>query len=438
MNSLTSLPPQGRAALCAGVVGNWVDNLHMFLPLVALAPALPTLAGPTATAGAGAAVVVAMLLGRPLGGVIFGRISDRWGRTRTARLALLGTAICSAAIAAIPGYQSWGMGTMVVILLARFLGGIFIAGEYSAAIPLAMEWSVPERRGWFSGLILSMAPWAQGAIAFSTAALLAWLGPENYAAWGWRVLFAFGAAASVGMYLYYRTHVADTAQTQEKINDDAPATWGIRSLLTGEFARRFWNSFTVMSGLWLMTVATVLVLPSYMGRPGGLSAGDGATAMGIASACQAIFMAIGGHISTWCGRRRTLISWAIIAATAGVATWWWAAGATTLATGAFFAAAAQILTVSAYGPIAAYLSEAFPTAVRSTGYGMAYSWSLLIPMLYPLWMPLVVSALGARAAVVAILVLGAILVVAGAACGPALRKSEVSQPLDEIALRSRI
>src|SRR5699024_7340095 len=29
---LSDLPPEGRAALRAGVVGNWIDNIHVFLP----------------------------------------------------------------------------------------------------------------------------------------------------------------------------------------------------------------------------------------------------------------------------------------------------------------------------------------------------------------------------------------------------------------------
>src|SRR5690606_40594886 len=63
-------------------------------------------------------------------------------------------------------------------------------------------------------LILSMAPWAQATIAFAVAALLAALGPEQYAAWGWRALFVAGAALSIGMMLYYRRHVVDRKSTR--------------------------------------------------------------------------------------------------------------------------------------------------------------------------------------------------------------------------------
>ncbi|WP_245822944.1 hypothetical protein [Brachybacterium avium] len=123
------LPPAGRAALRAGVVGNFIDNIHVFLPVTALAPAMLVLAGPGATASTGALIIIAMLMGRPVGGVVFGRISDRLGRTRTTRIAIGGTAACALAIALVPTHQLLGIGTVTLILLLRFLGGIFVAGS---------------------------------------------------------------------------------------------------------------------------------------------------------------------------------------------------------------------------------------------------------------------------------------------------------------------
>lgn len=140
---LSDLPPEGRAALRAGVVGNWIDNIHVFLPLTALAPAMLVLAGPAVTASTAALVVVAMLFGRPLGGLVFGRLADRLGRTRTTRIAVGGTAACALAIAAMPTYEVLGGWTIVGILVLRFLGGIFVAGQYSAAIP--WPWNGPPR-----------------------------------------------------------------------------------------------------------------------------------------------------------------------------------------------------------------------------------------------------------------------------------------------------
>jgi MFS family permease len=468
-----TLPPEGRAALRAGVVGNLVDNIHVFLPVTALAPAMLVIAGPAATASTGALIIVAMLLGRPVGGVVFGRISDRLGRTRTTRLAIAGTALCALAIAAVPTHEVLGAGTVALVLLLRFLGGIFVAGEYSAAIPLAMEWSAPRRRGLMSGLILSMAPWAQATIAFSVAALLALLGPEQYAAWGWRALFVLGAALSGGMLLYYRRRVADAPGFHRRVReaaagpttdgapddgttaDGVPADGttadgaaadraavvsptarsvpGLRSLLTGDWSRAFWQAFVLMTGLWLLTDSTVLLLTERLGADSSLAPSRVPVVMGVAAVAQALAMAVAGHLSTLTGRRRLFLVWGAAATVAGPLLWWAAVTSSTLAAAAALAALLQVATVSAYGPVAAYLSERFPTALRSTGYGSAYSLSLVLPALYPFYVPALEPWLGRHGTVMAMVVLGGLLVILGAALGPRLSRRELDADLDAVA-----
>ena len=432
-----ALPPEGRAALRAGVAGNLVDNIHVFLPVTALAPAMLVIAGPGATASTGALIIIAMLMGRPVGGVVFGRISDRLGRTRTTRIAIAGTALCALAIAAVPTHQLLGAGTVALILLLRFLCGIFVAGEYSAAIPLAMEWSAPRRRGLMSGLILSMAPWAQALVAFAVAGLLALLGPEHYAAWGWRVLFALGSLLSLGMLLYYRRQVVDAPLFRRRPSAPADgADPGLRSLLSGSWSRVFWQVFALMTGLWLLTYTTVLLLTERLTTDAPLAPIAVPVVMGLASVAQAVVMAVAGHLSTLVGRRRLLILWGGAATVAGPLLWWLAVTAPTLVTAAACAALLQVVTVSAYGPIAAYLSERFPTSLRSTGYGAGYSLSLVLPALYPFYVPLLEPVLGRHGTVLALIVLGGLLLMGGAAAGPRLAPRELDADLDTVAAGS--
>ncbi|WME22389.2 MFS transporter [Brachybacterium sp. GU-2] len=433
-----ALPPEGRAALRAGVVGNFIDNIHVFLPVTALAPAMLVIAGPSATASAAALIIVAMLLGRPVGGVVFGRIADRMGRTRTTRLAIAGTAACALAIALVPTHQVLGPGTVALILALRFLGGIFVAGEYSAAIPLAMEWSRPGRRGLMSGLILSMAPWAQATIAFAVAALLAMLGPEQYAVWGWRALFVAGAALSISMMLYYRRHVVDAPQARRAPASAAPSAPrpGLRSLLTGRWASAFWAAFVLMTGLWLLTDSTVLLLTARLSTDSPIAPEAVPLVMGAASIAQALVMVLAGHLSSLVGRRLLFVVWGAVAGLVGPVLWWAAVTAPTLAVAALLAALLQVATVSAYGPIASYLSERFPTAIRSTGYGSAYSLSLVLPALYPFYVPALEPLLGRHTTVMGMVALGGLLVVVGALLGPRLSPREIDADLDTVAERS--
>ena len=144
-------------------------------------------------------------------------------------------------------------------------------------------------------------------------------------------------------------------------------------------------------------------------------------------------MAGAGHLSTTVGRRRLLIVWGLVAAL--IAPWVWRAtiSAADVGRAAMLAATLQVITVAAYGPVAAYLSERFPVQVRSTGYGSAYSLSLVTPALYPFYLPLLEPSAGRTGSVLILIVLGGFLMVVGAALGPALGPRDVARELDDVA-----
>lgn len=424
------LTPEGKAAVRGGILGNYVDMLHVFLPVLALAPALPALAGPHVGAGSAAIVVMATLLARPAGSVVFGQIADRIGRRRTTLIAILGTAASSLAVAAVPDHHVLGIGTFALIIVFRVAGGMFLAGEYTSAIPLAMEFSEPRRRGLVSGLIMSMAPWAQFTIAFATAGLLAVLGPEDYAAWGWRVSFVAGALGSLGVAAYYRRHVVDDAQPRRHQAHQHNQSLG--QILTGAYASAFWQMFGLMSGLWILTNVVVVILSGRLGAS-EWSAGQISVAMGVASVAQALAMGVTGHLSTLWGRRRFFVVWGFLTVLCAPWIWWIAVTSPSFALVTAAAAALQAVTVCAYGPVGAYLSERFPAHIRSTGYGSAYSLSIIIPALYPWYLPVLQTHLGTDGAVVGLLVLGGALVVVCGALGPALRPADLNAPVEAVA-----
>ncbi|WP_435202797.1 MFS transporter [Janibacter sp. GS2] len=430
------LPPTGRAAVRAGVVGNYVDQLAIFLPVVALAPALVTLAGPHAGVTAGALVVVATLLGRPLGAMVFGQLADRVGRTRTTKVAIAGTAVCTLGIAAVPTHESIGALAISAVVLLRFVGGVFLAGEYTSAIPLAMEWSVPRRRGLVSGLIMSMAPWAQSTIAFATAALIAALGPDAYAAWGWRLAFVAGGAASLALLVYYSARVADAPDVvrQRALADEgsAPSALRLRAVLGGRYAGAFWQMFGLMSGLWLMTNMVVILATGRLETDVGLSGGEVALVMGVASIAQALVMSVTGHLSSLVGRRRFFIAWGLGAALAAPLLWLGtlAAGLVPVVLGI---ALLQVLTVCGYGPVGAYLCERFPAHVRSTGYGSAYSLSIVGPALWPWWLPALEPLLGRDGSVAAVLAVAGLLVAGCGALGARLAPADLERDVESLA-----
>lgn len=275
-----------------------------------------------------------------------------------------------------------------------------------------------------------MAPWAQALVAFAVAGLLTALGPERCAEWGWRVLFLLGAACSLGMLGHYRTRVADAPLFHRRRRSSAAAGAGTGEVLVGRWAGAFWQVFTMMTGLWLLTDTTVLILTTSLSTDAGRPAARVSLAMGAASVAQALSMTPAGHLSTRTGRRALLVGWGIVAAVLGPVLWRTTVSSRGLGRAAALAGLLQVATVAAYGPVSAYLSERFPTRVRSTGYGMGYSLSLVLPALYTFYLPAARGDLRARRPGGALLAVGVLL-------GPALGPGRIDDDLDTVADASR-
>ena len=411
-----------RRAVRGGIMGNFVDQFDIFLPIIALAPAAAHLYGTENMATNAGLIFVATLIGRPLGAGIFGPLADRIGRTITTQISIAGVGITTLLIAAVPGQAALGTATLWLILALRFLGGIFIGGGYTSAVPLAMEWAAPRRRGLVSGLIMWMSPWANASIAALVFALLGILGAERYAEWGWRIPFVFGGLMALALLGYYRKYVTDAPVPVPGARSAHP----LREILFGSLHRPLWQVFVLMSGMWLFTNMAVAVLAGQLGAR--FSGQEVSLTMFIATAASAVAMATCGHVSTLTGRRRFFVAFgagsAILAPLLYLLIFRQESGPGLV----MLVAGLQIVTVSVYGPVAAYLTERFPASVRASGYGVAYSLSIVLPALYPYYLPPLQQAFGEQAAVAGLLMLAGALVAVGAALGP---KTRAYAPLGE-------
>src|SRR5918997_2417514 len=157
-----TLDPDAKSAIRGAWLGFFVDMFDIYLPIVVLAPALIYFVSPdlsaSATAIVGGSIFAATLIGRPLGAFIFGHYADKIGRRKATIISVTGFAVGTGLIALLPGYEQWGIVAVILFILLRFVDGIFLGGEYTAASPLAMGYSPKERRGGFWGPAISRRP----------------------------------------------------------------------------------------------------------------------------------------------------------------------------------------------------------------------------------------------------------------------------------------
>src|SRR4051794_35385865 len=160
---------------------------------------VPTLLGiplgtPEANAATGQWVGIltsVLLIGWAVGGVIFGRVADRIGRTRTLLLTMalysLGTALCAIAP------NIW------VLLLCRVISSLGIGGEWAAGAAMVAE-VVPEKRRVEAGALLYTS--APAGLFLSTFLTFQITGVYfNDPAVSWRYVFLCGLIPAAAAFL---------------------------------------------------------------------------------------------------------------------------------------------------------------------------------------------------------------------------------------------
>lgn len=257
--------------------------------------------------------------------------------------------------------------------------------------------------------------------------LLKVLSPNQYSEWGWRIPFILGAMMAFAMFIYYRSYVSNSPLWEESTKASSP----LRNIFVGANRRALWQVFVLMSGMWLFTYISIAVLASQPKTVVRLNYQDVSFTMMCATAASAIAMAICGHLSSLIGRRVFFIFFGVLSAILAPFVYLKIFHHGTFLSTVLLVVLLQTITVSVYGPVAAYLTERFPTQVRSSGYGVAYSMSIILPALYPYYLPPLQRTFGEQLAVSLLLGVAGVLVTVGAISGPETFKIRNKGVLDQ-------
>ena len=135
-----------------------------------------------------------------------------------------------------------------------------------------------------------------------------------------------------------------------------------------------------------------------------------------------------GFISQYIGRMTTLTLFASAAIILAIPTLNGLHGSTTLTQRMFFTALLVFVASTAFGPMPAFLSERFPTAIRNSASGFAYNGGLIIGS----WSPLVAIQLLSQAhsqfipyALAINIMIGSIIILIGSRLNPDTREIDL-------------
>ncbi|WP_372715449.1 MFS transporter [Immundisolibacter sp.] len=142
---------------------------------------------------------------RPFGALFFGRIGDRVGRKYAFLMTLLIMGGATALVGFLPTYETIGIAAPVALLLIRVLQGLALGGEYGGAAVYVAEHVPDHRRGFYTSFIQITATLGLFVSLAVILAIQGTMSPEAFAEWGWRLPFIFSLLlVAVSFYMRVR------------------------------------------------------------------------------------------------------------------------------------------------------------------------------------------------------------------------------------------
>jgi MFS family permease len=358
---------------------------------------------------------------RPLGALFFGRIGDLVGRKYAFLVTLLIMGGATASIGFLPTYATIGIAAPIMLLVIRVLQGLALGGEYGGAAVYVAEHVPDRRRGFYTSFIQITA--TLGLFISLVVVLIVQnsMTPTSFSAWGWRIPFIVSLFL-VGISLYIRMkmkespifqHVKAAGMTSAKPLVEAFTKWE-------NLKRVLISLFGATAGQGVVWYTGQFYALFYLQNILGVNATAANFIVAIALLFAMPFFVLSGALSDRIGRKWIMMAGCLLAAVSYLPIYHAmqrAAGSEVVTvkslpnkTGATsltpqtlvngqLQTAKQVLTYTnlssffsnpvawkliglvfiqvffvtmVYGPIAAYLVEAFPAKIRYTALSLPY------------------------------------------------------------------
>ncbi|MDN4506867.1 MFS transporter [Dietzia maris] len=322
------------------------------------------------------AVFAVGFLMRPLGGIVFGRIADVRGRKFVLITTMLMMAGASLLIGLLPSYETLGIFASALLLLCRMIQGFAHGGESATAYSYVAEIAPPHRRGMWGSLVF-VAIMGGTVIAYGIGGgITAMLSESAVGEWGWRVPFLLGAVFAL-FVLYLRSgmeesDVFDKAAAAAAADPTSPVATFSRRKLAGAIALvvAMVSGITVAHYTWSSYASTFAITQRGMDSEAAFWAIFGSQLIALCT------LPLWGLLSDHIGRRPVIFIFAI----GTIITTPMLMGMIDDRPWTLFLASLVAMTlVAAAGSIlSSFMSEAFPTKMRTAGIGFAYSLSVAV------------------------------------------------------------
>jgi len=187
------------------------------------------------------------LAARPLGGIIFGYIGDKFSRKKMLTFTILFMSIPTLCIGFLPTYEKIGITAPIILILLRISQGIALGGEFGASCVYLYE-SVPQnKRGFFGSFALTGVGTGLILSACTIFIVESWVSQEEVYAYAWRIPFFISVVGSL-LAFYMRRHLLESPDFLNVLKQ--------HDVVTNPIAELFRNHKKSLIGLFAIFLTT--------------------------------------------------------------------------------------------------------------------------------------------------------------------------------------
>ena len=316
---------------------------------------------------------------RPFGAIVFGRIGDLVGRKYAFMVTLTIMGLSTFLIGLLPTYASIGVLAPTLLVLLRLLQGLALGGEYGGAAVYVAEHVPDNKRGFYTSFIQITATFGLFVSLLVVLSVKGLMSDADFKAWGWRVPFLLSILL-VAMSLYIRMKMAESPLYSSL------KSAGKTSMAPLKESFGNWKNFRIVllvllgatAGQGVVWYTGQFYAFAFMQSIMKLSLEKASIIVATAVLLGMPFFTVFGSLSDKIGRLKIMMAGNLIAALTYIPLYhaMKSAGADPknpnmplLIVLVFI----QVIYVTmVYGPIAAFLIEAFPAKIRYTSFSLPY------------------------------------------------------------------
>jgi MFS family permease len=220
---------QSSKAAASGWIGSALEYYDFFIYATAASLVFPQIFfpshNPTTAIVASLATYGVGYVARPIGAFVLGHWGDTHGRKTVLLVCMFLMGISTMAVGVLPTYQQVGVFAPILLVVLRLIQGFAVAGEISGASSMVLEHAPFGRRGFYASFALQGVQAGQILAAAVFLPIAAYMPPDTFMSWGWRVPFLLSVFVVVAGYII-RREVEETpafaAEGEEGVIPKAP------------------------------------------------------------------------------------------------------------------------------------------------------------------------------------------------------------------------